>query len=146
VTLARLRLGLLWAVAALSCGCAATGPGFTAADPPADKALVYIYRPELGNGPLVRFNIAVGERRIVYLIRGGYFPYLASPGETEFWAGTESRAAVTENLRAGHTYYLRGLAGAGYWVPRPELAFVPSEEAEPDLEGCVLLPPAENEP
>jgi hypothetical protein len=145
VTRNQLRLAVSLAALALACGCAASGPAFEALDPPRDKALVYIYRPELGDGPLLRFNVAVGQQRIVYLIRGGYFPYLAAPGETEFWAGSEGHASVTENLRAGHTYYLRGTARAGLFVHRPELEFVSGEEAEPDLEGCVLLPPAGQE-
>jgi hypothetical protein len=138
----RLRVALVLVAAALAAGCAATGPDFEPVDPPPGKALVYIYRPELGYGPLVRFNVAVGDRSIVYVIRGGYFPYVADPGETEFRAGTEGDVAVTENLRAGHTYYLLARASAGYWIPRPRLEFVSREEAEDVLEGCVLLPPA----
>jgi len=136
-----LRAGLL-AAAVLAAACAASGPPFEPVDPPPGKALVYIYRPELGYGPLVRFNVVVKDQPIVYVIRGGYFPYVAAPGETEFWAGTEGQVAVTENLRAGHTYYLLARASEGYWIPRPRLEFVPREEAEDVLEGCVLLPPA----
>ena len=139
----RLRVGLALAAGAVA-ACAASGPPFEPVDPPPGKALVYIYRPELGYGPLVRFNVAVKDKSIVYVIRGGYFPYVADPGETEFWAGTEGHAAVTENLRAGHTYYLLARPSEGYWIPRPRLEFVPREEAEEVLEGCVLLPPADD--
>jgi hypothetical protein len=138
----RLRVLLAAAAALALAACAASGPPFEPVEPPAGKALVYIYRPELGYGPLVRFHVAVGGKYLVWLIRGGYFPYLAAPGETEFTAGTEGEASVTENLRAGHTYYLLARATEGYWVPRPRLEFVPEEEAEEELESCVLLPPS----
>jgi hypothetical protein len=136
------RLAALFIVAGL--GCAASGPAFAPVAVPKDKALVYIYRPELGDGPQARFHVAVGDHSIVYLIRGGYFPYLSPPGEVEFWAEREARQAITENLRAGHTYYLRGSVSPGLFISRPELEFLPEETATPELEECVRLPPAED--
>jgi hypothetical protein len=133
-----------WLAAFLALACAASGPPFERVAAPKDKALVYIYRTELGDGPQARFHVAVGEHRIVYLIRGGYFPYLSPPGEVEFWAKREARQANTENLLPGHTYYLRGSVSPGLFISRPELEFVPEETAEAEIVDCVRLPPADD--
>lgn len=125
-------------------GCAASGAAFQSiGQTPEGKALVYIYRPNSMLGGAIRYHVAVGDERIVYLIRGGYFPYLADPGETEFWARTEAKTSVSENLRAGQTYYLKGGVGVGLGVGRPKLEFVSEEAGKPQVEKCVLLPPAE---
>ena len=134
---------LLGSVYVLS-GCAAGGAAFVpAVAPPEGKALVYIYRPDSIVGGAIRYHVAEGDKRIVYLIRGGYFPYLADPGEREFWARTESKATATETLKAGHTYYLQGRIGAGLGVGRPRLTFVSEETGKKEVAKCKLLPAAE---
>jgi hypothetical protein len=127
----------------LLAGCAAGGAKFSTVDSiPEQKALVYIYRPNSFVGGAIKYHVAVGDKRIVYLVRGGYFPFLAEPGETEFWARTEARAAATEYLAPGETYYLRGKVGIGVVAGRPKLQFVSAEEARGELEKCKLLPAA----
>jgi hypothetical protein len=138
----RARLPTLLAALALS-GCAASGAAFQAVDSiPEGKALVYIYRPNSIVGGAIRYHVAVGDERIVYLIRGGYFPYLADPGETTFWARTEAKAEVTEYLKAGGVYYLKGGVGIGVAVGRPRLEFVDAGEGGEEVAECVLLPAA----
>ena len=110
---------------------------------PPRATLVYIYRPNSIVGGAIRYHVADGDTKIVYLIRGGYFPYLADPGEREFWAQTEAKATVTENLKAGHTYYLQGGIGIGVAVGRPRLAFVSEESGKAAVAKCRLLPAAE---
>ena len=125
-------------------GCAASGAKFTPIDAiPEGKALVYIYRPNSLMGGAIRYHVAVGDEQIVYLVRGGYYPYLADPGETTFWARTEARADVTEVLEPGETYYLQGGVGIGVAVGRPRLAFVDAERGAREVAACVQLPPAE---
>lgn len=125
-------------------GCAARGAAFRKVEQiPADRALVYIYRPNSIVGGAIRYYVSVDERRIVYLIRGGYFPFLATPGETQFSAQTEGRVTATGDLIAGQTYYLRGGINPGIGIGRPSLEFVSAEVGAADIGTCVLLPPAE---
>ncbi len=127
------------AVAGTLAGCAA-GPKFTPLqERPEEKALVYIYRPGKWLGGGVVYTVKSGDEEIVPLKAGGYYPYLAAPGEREFWARTEARASVTEQLRAGETYYLRGGVGVGFFVGHPKLAFVNREEGEREIKDCNLL-------
>ena len=143
MTIGSLRLGTLLAALVALSGCAASGAAFKAVDTiPEGKALVYIYRPNSIVGGAVRYHVAVGDERIVYLIRGGYFPYLAGPGETTFWARTEAKAEITEYLKAGQVYYLKGGIGAGVALGRPRLEFVDAGEGREQVEDCVLLPAA----
>jgi hypothetical protein len=137
------RALLLAAVVLSGAACAARGPAFQSVSAPADKALVYIYRPNQSEGAGVRFHVTDARGPIVWLEPGGYFPYLAAPGEAEFWAETMDRASVTEQLVAGKTYYLMGSVEPGLVFGRPELVFVPAETARPEVEKCVQLPHAE---
>ena len=126
-------------------GCAASGPKFAPLDSiPEGKALVYIYRPNSIIGGAIRFHVAVGGERIVYLIRGGYYPYFADPGETTFWARTEAKAETTEYLEAGETYYLKGGVGIGLMVGRPRLSFEDADAGAKAVKKCVLLLQASN--
>jgi len=120
-------------------GCGPRGPAFTpVAQLPENKALVYIYRVG-GLGAAVTYTVRTGNEEIVDLQTGGYFPYLAEPGEREFWARTEAKASTTEHLRAGETYYLRGGIGVGFFVGHPKLAFVSREVGEKEIKSCRLI-------
>ena len=123
-------------------GCA-TGPPFQpVAEIPADKVLVYIYRPGAIFGSGVVYDVHVGEKEIVALRPKGYFPYFAAPGETEFWSRTEAKATVATNLSEGETYYLRGGVGLGFFVGHPKLTFVSEEEGSSEIQDTNLLKPA----
>ena len=127
----------------LPLGCAASGATFQpVADVPQGKSLVYIYRPNSIVGGAIRYHVAVGNQRVVYLIRGGYFPYIAEPGETEFWARTEAREAITTDLEPGKVYYLKGTVGVGFAVGRPRLEFVDESVGSQEVSECKLLPAA----
>jgi len=125
-------------------GCAASGASFRPIESiPEGKAVVYIYRPNSLIGGGIRYHVAVGNQRIVYLIRGGYFPYLAEPGETEFWARTEAKETITSDFKAGEVYYLKGTVGIGLAVGRPRFEFVSQEIGAEEVAKCKLLPAAQ---
>ena len=137
-------LGIVTLCLSLAAGCAASGPAFK---PPemiaSDKALVYVYRPNSIIGGAIRYHVMVGEEPIVYMIRGGYFPYQASPGEIEFWAQTEAKASASADLAAGNTYYLQCGIAPGIGIGRPTMKLVGAQEAMQELPDTVLLPPAD---
>lgn len=142
--LTRYLLSTVGAIALMALGCAAGGTAFQPAEEIAEgKALVYIYRPNSMIGGAIRYHVAAGDKRIVYVIRGGYYPYLAEPGETEFWARTEGKASVTKDIEPGKTYYLRCTVTFGLAVGRPKLEFVGAEVGEKEVRKLKLLPKAE---
>ena len=138
----RAAAGLLLSLGLLLQACATGAPFQAVEEIPTSKALVYIYRPGGFVGGGVVYDVHVGETEIVALRSGGYFPYFADPGETEFWARTEAKATVATNLEAGKTYYLRGGVGIGFVVGHPKLTFVGEEEGASEVADCKLLEPA----
>jgi hypothetical protein len=129
-------LGIL---AILAAGCATLGPAYQKVGHiPADMAIVYIYRPG-GIGAAVTYDVKVGETVITSLSSGGYYPYLAKPGELELWARTESKSSVTLDVKPGQTYYVKGTIGIGFLVGRPRLQIVPEEEALKEIVECKLI-------
>ncbi len=123
-------------------GCSSTGPIYTSVESvPADKALVYIYRPNSFVGGGVYFDIHDGDTVVTTLRNGGYFPYIRDPGEVELWAKTESRSAVTLDLKPGDTQYVKGGVGVGFLVGRPSLTIVDAETGASEIKECKLLEP-----
>jgi hypothetical protein len=122
--------------------CAPTlGPVYQKMDTiPENQGLVVIYRPGGFVGAAVSYDIRVGETPIFTLYNGGYYPYFSKPGEVEFWAKTESRSAVTLDIKAGQTYYIRGTVGIGFLIGRPHLMVVPEDVAEKEISKCKLCP------
>lgn len=122
-------------------GCASLGPVYQKVEAlPADQGLVYIYRPSSFVGGGVSYDVKVGETPVTTLYNGGYYPYFSAPGEVEFWAKTESRSAVTLDIKAGETYFLKGTVGVGLLVGRPHLTVVPEETGNTEITGCKLIP------
>ena len=122
-------------------GCAAKGPAFSKIDNlSADRGLVYIYRVPSIKGAAISYDIKVGENAITTLKNGGYFPYQTTPGEVEFSAKTEARSAVTIDVEAGQTYYVKGSLSVGFLMGRPHLSIVPIDVGEKEIQKCVLLP------
>lgn len=138
-----IMLGVVPSGLLLIIGCAASGADFRPPNALAnDKALVYIYRPNSLLGVAIRYDVTTKEGHIVEMIRGGYFPYEATPGETTFWAWTESKTSVTADLAPGKTYYLRCGLRMGLVIARATLEFVDEEQGMKELKDTVLLPPA----
>lgn len=126
-------------------GCGAKlGPVYQKAEEiPLDSGLVYIYRPSSFVGGGVSYDVKVGDTSITRLYNGGYYPYFSAPGEVEFWAQTETRSAVTLDVKAGETYYIKGTVGVGLLMGRPHLMVVPAEIAINEIVDCKLLPAKE---
>jgi len=131
-----------WLVVALAIsvsGCA-SGPAFKKVDSvPADKGLVYIYRPSTMHGAALVPMIVVKDSRALALKSGSYYTYLASPGPLEIAINHTGRRTVDIDVKAGQTYYVRGgTVVMGFGVPYIELAT--AEKALPELGECKLAP------
>lgn len=140
-----LSLAVLFAALLSFTGCASLGPAYKKVESiPEGKGLVYFYRPSSIIGAGVSYDIRVGESPIVTLYSGGYYPYFANPGETEFWAKTESKSSVTLDVKAGDVQYVKGTVGVGIIVGRPHLTVMPAATAETEITDCKLIPEKES--
>lgn len=123
-------------------GCATLGPAFQKTETiPDGVGLVYIYRPDSFIGAAVAYDVKVGETVITELPNGGYFAYFSNPGEVEFWAKTESKSAVTLDIKQNQIYYIRGTIGVGFLVGRPHLMVVTPEVGEKEISECKMIIP-----
>ena len=131
----------LVATAAVS-GCAPTlGPAFKTVEKiPDNAAVVHIYRPGKFAGSAVSYDVKANGAVVTTLYNGGYYPYVARPGEIEFSAKTEATSSVTLDVKAGEIYFIRGTVGIGFFVGRPYLVVVPREEAEKEIVETKLIP------
>lgn len=122
-------------------GCATLGPPFQKVEKiPDNMGLVYIYRPAKLMGGAIAYEVEANKVLVTHLPAGGYYPYFAKPGEIEFSAQTESKSAVTIDVKAGETYYIKGTIGIGFFVGRPHLIVVPREEGAKEIAECKLIP------
>ena len=122
-------------------GCASLGPSYQKVEQiPENKGLIYIYRTSSIVGGAVSPDVKVGDTVVTTLYKGGYYPYFADPGEVELWAKTESRSAVTLDVKAGEIYYVKGSIGVGFFVGRPHLMVVTKEVGEKEITDCKLIP------
>lgn len=133
------------AVGLLLAGLAGCGPKLgptyqRVAKIPADRGLVYVYRPTSTTGSLVSFEMHVGDELVGKLYDGSYIPYLARPGVNRFWARTETKGELVVVVQPGKAYYLRAQLGLGTFVGRPELELVSAQQAEEEIAECQLVP------
>lgn len=140
-----IRRGILIAtlavVTATQWGCASLEKPFEPVPPvPQDKALVYIYRQPSFIGGGVYYTVNAGKQPLRKLYNGGYFPFVADPGEVELWAETESRSSVTLDLKPGETKYVKGTVGIGFIVGRPTLSVVDAAVGAVEIKECKLVP------
>ncbi len=120
-------------------GCAAGGPAFQRISSiPEEKGLIYIYRSKSFVGSAVRYNVHAGDKVIGILHNGGYFTYLADPGELEIWAKTEAKGSVTLDVLSGKEHYVKGSLGVGIVVGRPKLIIVGTETGTREIKKCKL--------
>lgn len=129
----------LAAACALMTGCA-TGPAFQKVEAvPAEKALVYIYRPSTLHGAALVPIVVVNDFGARPLKSGSYYTYVAPPGPMTVAINHTGRKTVSLDLKAGETYYVRGgtiVMGMGI----PYIETVAADKALPELAECKLAP------
>ena len=125
------------AMLALIGGCA-SGPAFEpVATVPADKALLYIYRPAT-HGALYKPMVSVNDKNLVALQARGYIPYLATPGSVRLSISNIGSNSMNVDAAPGRTYYVRaGTVFMGMGVPFIEV--VPPEVGAQEIRDCKLL-------
>jgi hypothetical protein len=122
------------------------GPSFKQAEIPADKAVVYIYRPagSGAGGAALPFGVKANGKVLTTLVRGGYYEYVTEPGTIEFTAfeiglmAPTSTFSITVDAKAGLAYYLKGAHGKGLGG-RANLASVSPEVGANEIVNCKVL-------
>ena len=90
-----------------------------------DFAILYVYRPKNFVGSLIGYDMHIGDAVICRAANNtGYEIKLYKEGQTEVWAKTESREAVTIDVKFGEEYFLRCGVTVGAFVGRPEFYLV----------------------
>lgn len=116
---------------------------------PDGKALVYIYKPKTYGKE--KFRVEANGEPVTILEKGGYYPYLATPGTVVFTAKAKARignvlapaiipkSALTLSAEPGKVYYIKEPGGFKLTV-KLDLVQVPTELAEKEIQKCKLLP------
>lgn len=113
---------------------------------PADKAMVYLYRPagNVTGGMALPFGVRVNGKDITTLVLGGYYPYICDPGRIEFvvyevgFMAPRDTSSVSVTAQAGEAYYLKGSHGKGA-IGRGRLEPVSQDIAAGEITGCKLI-------
>ena len=112
------------------------GPSFKQEQIPADKAIVYIYRPRTRIGK-IPFNVKANGRVLTILVPSVYYAYITEPSQIEFTAfDTGSSSSITVDAKAGQVYYLKGANGK--WGGSVHLESVSPEAGASEIASCKL--------
>ncbi len=122
------------------------GPSFQQAGTiPADKTMVYIYRPGgLTGGLGMPFGLKANGKTLITLVQGGYYAYLTEPGNIEFttfevgFMAPSSVSSITVDAKAQQAYYLKGAHGKGLGG-RASLQLVSPEVGAGEIANCKLI-------
>ena len=110
---------------------------------PADKAVVYIYRPagSGAGGAAIPFGVKANDKVVTTLVQGGYYTYFTEPGNIEFTTfetgpmAPNSQFSVTVDVKAGQAYYIKGAHGKGLGG-RANLVSVSPEVGANEIADC----------
>ena len=131
---------LLGAMLLTSCG--AGGPAFKPVSPiPAGKGVVYVYRQSSFVGGGVFGTVKANNKPITKIRNGGYFPYIAPPGNNHFSVTTETTNEANVMVEKGAEKYLKTTVGMGLFVGHLKFTEVSPELGKSEITGCKLLEP-----
>ena len=143
-----MNLCVVAAFVAILCGCVSTATGLVYKKidhTPKGMAIVYIYRSPKFTGHWVSFGLfasdADGDKKIVELRGGGYYPYYTRPGKLHLYANTETTSSLTMLLNAGDQRFVKVTMIPGAMVAKPLLTEVTAEIGELEIKECRLIQP-----
>ena len=140
-------LVVVTAAFAMMQGCArpVKGPAFTEIkEIPADRGLVYIYRPLTQTARSMANTVEANGERVFLMHKGGYHPYLAKPGKVEISVrgGGKRCMPVVIDVVPRRTYYVRArvhtsMNSSHWWAPL-SLKVVPADIGAKEIAKCNL--------
>jgi hypothetical protein len=120
-------------------GCA-SGPAFKKIDDvPADKGLIYVYRPSAMHGAALVPYVVINNLNAIPLKRGGYYPYFSVPGTVTISITHTAKRSITIDVKAGKTYYVKGGTVFGAFGI-PYIESVSAEVGLAEISECKRLP------
>ncbi|WP_173047572.1 hypothetical protein [Nitrospira sp. KM1] len=141
-------VGCAWS---LSTGCSkATGHLFQAIESvKPTEALVYLYRPHATKNRTVSYSLYANDQFVTKLDDGGYFPYLASPGDIVFSIHSSSHEhqgiGGTLITREGETHFVKLMLDdrndVFKYSNEPRLIEIPTTTALEEIRSCRLMEP-----
>ena len=134
-------VGILFGAMLLT-SCGASGPAFKPVSPiPAGKGVVYVYRQSSIIGGGVFGTVKANNQPITKIKNGGYFPYIASPGNNHFSVSTETTNEANVMVEKGKEKYLKTTVGMGVVVGHLKFTEVSPEIGKNEITDCKLLEP-----
>lgn len=107
---------------------------------PADRALVYFYRPGASGNKGGKYSIKCIETELGKLRYGSYFTYLTIPGtHTFYYEGRYGFGKITVDLAPGETYYIR-IRNTGFLTSKIKFEQVPAMLALVEMIDCRYYP------
>ena len=101
--------------------------------PDAGKGLIVFYRPASAAGAAIRFNINHSDGYVGQLTSGAVLFRQVNPGPQTFWSQVISQDAITINVSAGQTYFVRGDVLLGVYAGRPKFTQVSPEQGRREM-------------
>ena len=101
--------------------------------PEEEKGTVVFYRKKKFSGGAITLNIQDSERNYGPIKNGGVITITVDPGERTFFSQVLSADAVTVNIEANKTYYVKAAVKVGYYAGRPKLTQVDEKTAKKEM-------------
>ena len=148
----RFGLSIALLIACTIASCSATGKAFVPMELEANKALIYIYRPDrfLGSGNVWHLN--ANGSKVTAIRNGGWFAYYSEPGDVTFFSnlrpgvGTilpgmidSDKEMITIGVEAGKTYFVK----FDHRMSGPYMELVDKSTGESEIQDLKMLEPAE---
>src|ERR1700722_18566066 len=141
----RLLLFLLSAVATLGIGCAVQGQPYEKISSPPSTAVIYVYRPYSYGSVELRPAVTCGEDT-ARIGPGGYHAFVVPAGEKVSCSIETDTADEVEFNTERRSYYVREELGWGWLTAVPHLNPVDTDQAQTEIQSCVLEPQQSQEP
>jgi hypothetical protein len=131
---------LLGAIAATAFGCAVQGQPFEKISSPPGNAVIYVYRPYNYASSLVLPAVTCGEDT-ARIGPGGYHAFVVPAGEKVVCSvHTDAGEDEVDFQTERRSYYVREELGWGVWTSMPHLNPVDTDQAQTEIQSCVLQP------
>lgn len=111
------------------------------AQPTANRALVYIIRPQF-LGMAVKFWAFMDDNFLAVTCGKKYTYALVKPGSHVFWAKAENVNAIRINVEAGRTYYLQQKVKMGAFRGGVQLRVIDEATALKMIKKCKFITPS----
>lgn len=133
----RFGFGLLLAISLAFAGCAVQGRPFERVRPPANNAVIYVYRPYNYAGSLLRPAVTCGEET-ARIGPGGYHAFVVPAGESITCSAHTETQDVVEIHTEPRVYYIREEIGWGVLTGHPHLNPMDVDKAQEEIRSCCV--------